>query len=255
MLVRGELARDKFELPLIFINSCSVCSCSSLRWDKEYPPITAAALQKRREEFWDTRVQGRAEMWAALRVACEASAEEATMAAILESAQLQPLDIEREGEAFTYDQRGFKYEVPLDCIYTPGSLIKGSSSPRAQLVLQVQPAPAQGSSSARYSTEEAKSAEAAAVAQPAAVAASGKSLKFKVRFSNGLPDLTLDQRTGCTIGQLKSVIAEKYPALTPDRTRIYYLGKFMSSHSWNLGEIGMKKEMVLQCFIPGFKQS
>eukprot|EP00456_Euglypha_rotunda_P000097 TRINITY_DN10015_c0_g1_i6.p1 TRINITY_DN10015_c0_g1~~TRINITY_DN10015_c0_g1_i6.p1 ORF type:complete len:101 (-),score=9.45 TRINITY_DN10015_c0_g1_i6:10-312(-) len=40
-------------------------------WEKSFPPITRAELQKKREEFWDTRVEGRSEMWQALRMASE----------------------------------------------------------------------------------------------------------------------------------------------------------------------------------------
>lgn len=226
-------------------------------WDKEFPAITPSQLQSKRNEFWDTRVQGRAEVWRTLRVAVE-SGEEGTSDAILESAELTPFDIENPEVCFCYDSKGFKYDIPLYCMYTPANLLQEPSAAaiaaakaQQQAPLQVQVAP----TSARQQTpagegEEVKSAEAAGDAS----APGGKTIKFKIRFSNGLADLSIDQKSSCTIGALKTLIATKYPDLAPERVRIYYLGKHMVSNQWNLGEIGMKKEMVLQCFIPAAKR-
>lgn len=214
----------------------------------------------------DTRVQGRQEMWQALRVAVEAG-DDSTSAAILESAGLQPFDIDAVERFFTYDQKGFKYEVPLYCLYAPSNLLRDAPPPAAaaatakaaQAPLQVQVAPSSARSQQHSSVnDEAKSAEPQSQVQAGAAPATvgggtGKSLKFTIRFSNGLADYPLDARSSTSIAALKSLICSRHPSLAPlhDSLRLYYLGKWMSQPAWTLGEIGMKKEMVLQCFIPG----
>jgi hypothetical protein len=224
-----------------FVTSVSFAS-SVVGWDKDFPALTLSALQNKRTEFWDTRVQGRAECWQAIRVAVEAAesdGDSSTTQAILESAEMTPFDIERSDVCFTYDSKGFKYEIPLYCLYLPSNLLRDPPvKPASHSPLQVQPAPPKAVSSA----SDALDAE---IKQPEALnAGTGKSLKFKVRFSTGLSDLAIEQRTSCSIGQLKALIHAKHADLAPERIRIYYLGKYMSHDKWNLGEIGMKKEMV-----------
>ena len=204
-------------------------------------------------------------MWQALRVAVEAG-DDSTSAAILESAGLQPFDIEAADRFFTYDSKGFKYECPLYCLYTPSNLLRDpppgglavASTKSSQAPLQVQVAPSSARSQQHSSVnDEAKSAEASSAQSAAGASAvgvgTGKSLKFTIRFSNGLPDYPLDARSSTSISAIKSLICSRHPSLQPmhDALRLYYLGKWMSQPQWTLGEIGMKKEMVLQCFIPG----
>lgn len=266
-------------------SSTASFATSVVGWDKEFPSLTPAQLQSKRAEFWDTRVQGRAECWQTLRVAVDALDADGgldTALVILESAEMTPFDVDQPGVCFSYDSKGFKYDIPLVrageeqdrtrtqasarhtpphffplpnavlvicfsapqyCLYTPSNLLRdpppkpvNSSQP-----LQVQPAPQKDTANPSSDVSSVGSVS---------VAVGGKPLKFKVRFSNGLPDLTVDQSTNSTIGQLKTVIAATHSSLTPDRTRIYYLGKLMSNDRWSLSDIGMRKEMVLQCFIP-----
>lgn len=175
--------------------------------------------------------------------ACEPNGDTATTQAILQSAEMTPFDIERPDTCFTYDQKGFKYEIPLYCVFRPSNLLAApaaskpsatSAVPQQQQPLVVAPAPAKPSPSLIASSDDQKAPDLAG----------GKPLAFKVRFSNGLADLAIDQKTSFTIGQLKQLIGKKYPDLTPDRIRVFYLGKYMSQDRWNMGEIGMKKEMV-----------
>src|SRR5262245_14462449 len=98
-------------------------------WDKEFPALTMAELQTKRAEFWDTRIGGRAECWQALRTAIE-SGDESTQAAILESAEMTPFDIERAEWCFSYDTKGYKYEVPLFTMYVPSNLKKDAPPPK-----------------------------------------------------------------------------------------------------------------------------
>jgi hypothetical protein len=203
-------------------------------------------------------------------LACEAlqCSNEDTASAILESANLQPLASDQADQAYTYDERGFKYDIPLYCVYNPSNLLRdppafaaatsvaaataSAKQHQQQQTVQVQVAP----SSARgrvggAASDDSKQQDDAA--SSAASPPSGKSVKFKVRFSNGLPDLVVDQRSSVTIASVKALIAAAHPSLTSDRIRLYYLGKLMASGSWSLHDIGMKKEMVLQCFVPRAK--
>lgn len=224
------------------------------------PAITVAELTNRRNEFWDTRVQGRAECWQAIRVAVEAD-DEATTEAILESAELTLFDIEKPDTCFTYDSKGFKYEIPLYCLYTPGNLVKEtnnhinnnnntassrsfssnsstSSAVATTTTLQVQPAPSKlnsSSSTASPGVDEMKSQSISSAATNVIDDSSidGKPIKFKIRFSNGLSDYTLEVKSGYSMGQIKALIINKYSTQTQlqtDKLRLYYLGRNRSSH-------------------------
>jgi hypothetical protein len=193
---------------------------------------------------------------------------EDTASAILESANLQPLASDQADQAYTYDERGFKYDIPLYCVYNPSNLLRdppafaaatsvaaatasAKQHQQQQQTVQVQVAPssARGRGAASDDIKQQDDAASSSAASPP----SGKSVKFKVRFSNGLPDLVVDQRSSVTIASVKTLIVAAHPSLTPDRIRLYYLGKLMASGTWSLHDIGMKKEMVLQCFVPRAK--
>lgn len=188
-------------------------------------------------------MQGRQEMWQALRVAVEAG-DESTSAAILESAGLQPFDLDAADRFFTYDQKGFKYDVPLYCLYTPANLMRdpppaaavsAASAAKSQAPLQVQVAPSSARSQQHSAAnDESKSAEPAlqgAAAGGVVGGGTGKSLHFTIRFSNGLPDYPLDARSSTSMSALLSLICARHPALQPvsSSLRLYYLGKWMSN--------------------------
>jgi len=100
----------------------NIPNLGAVPWDKDFPPITMAQLQKRRDEFWDTRVEGRPEMWQAIRVSSEAE-DVMTSKTILESAGLTALDIDKPDCCFCYDERGFRYEIPMYVLQLPRNLI------------------------------------------------------------------------------------------------------------------------------------
>ena len=62
--------------------------------DNKFPRMTRAALNKKREEFWETRLEGRPEMWQAIRLAVQAE-DEATQHSIMQAAGLTPWDWDR----------------------------------------------------------------------------------------------------------------------------------------------------------------
>mmetsp|Transcript_6710 Transcript_6710/g.20321 ORF Transcript_6710/g.20321 Transcript_6710/m.20321 type:complete len:148 (+) Transcript_6710:65-508(+) len=88
-------------------------------WELERP-VTTEQLQRMREEFWETRVEGQKEMWEALRAASQAeSAELRTQ--IIESAGITPA-LKRRTLELVYDERGAIYEVPIFCLSDPTDL-------------------------------------------------------------------------------------------------------------------------------------
>lgn len=73
-------------------------------WERDVQPMTRTQLAKEREKFWDTRVEGRPEMWTALRLAIEAS-DEVTRASVLEDAQLTQLEAETKDCVYCWDAK------------------------------------------------------------------------------------------------------------------------------------------------------
>jgi len=71
-------------------------------------------LIKKRNEFWETRVEGNVEGWQALRSATEA--DDATAVAILNAVGLKLVNRSLQ---MAYDIQGNKYDVPIFCLNTP----------------------------------------------------------------------------------------------------------------------------------------
>ena len=192
-----------------------------------FPPCTLSSLLSQREEFWHTRVEGDPQMWLVLRAACEAG-DEGTCQAMMEGAGLQRWSIEGMAGLFTYDGMGRKYEVPFYCIYTPQTLIteegKGdpTPSPSASPALEVR-------GLGGGEGEEG-----------------GKTVTFRVRFSDGIGDLPLVLPVSTELRELRGMVREA-KGIGEER-QIYYL----HGHRWvegTLMQMGLKREMVLQCFV------
>jgi len=225
--------------------------------------MTLAQLNAKREEFWDTRVQGRPEMWAALRVAAEAGDVDTT-AAILESAGLTPFDVDENTppeHCFSYDPKGFKHFLPFYCIYTPPNIVPEqaqtttatAAAPGKPPLVQVQAAPNANGGVAPQEEKDNTGASAPStvrVSSASSSGVSGKLIKFKLRFSNGLPDMMMEERSGLTLSQLKGKILARHPDLGPEnKIFLFYLGKPLSGAQWTLSQVGLRKDMVLQVFI------
>jgi hypothetical protein len=71
-------------------------------------------IEKLRNEFWETRVEGYVETWNALRSACETDQE--TGIAILTAVEIKLINNSLQ---LAYDTRGNKYEIPIFCINDP----------------------------------------------------------------------------------------------------------------------------------------
>ncbi|KAJ2899795.1 hypothetical protein GGI21_004783 [Coemansia aciculifera] len=87
--------------------------------------MTLADLMRQRDEFWDTAAvyEGRAEIWQALRLACE-SDDAQLAAAILESVGVSvPTGRIADG---AYDELGACYDIPQYCLCAPVNLAVAS---------------------------------------------------------------------------------------------------------------------------------
>lgn len=84
------------------------------------PALTSAHLERLRAEFWETRVEGRAEMWQALRFAAEADSEQLCDETV-KAAGLRPAN-RRSTLQSMFDERGALYEVPMYALAPPTNL-------------------------------------------------------------------------------------------------------------------------------------
>eukprot|EP00177_Eucheuma_denticulatum_P005647 GFKZ01010282.1.p2 GENE.GFKZ01010282.1~~GFKZ01010282.1.p2 ORF type:complete len:153 (-),score=22.08 GFKZ01010282.1:377-835(-) len=92
----------------------------SIRPWKVEPAITSQQLERLRNEFWETRVEGRKEMWQALRFAAEADSEELCNETV-KAAGLRPAN--RRGTLQSmFDERGALYEIPMYALLAPTNL-------------------------------------------------------------------------------------------------------------------------------------
>jgi hypothetical protein len=86
------------------------------------PASTAAAVRAARAEFFDTRVSGRAEMWAAVKLVCElvGRGERGDAQAVLDAAGgTCPSGTLWGRRGGCYDERGERYVVPAWCVGWP----------------------------------------------------------------------------------------------------------------------------------------
>lgn len=92
----------------------------SIRSWKVEPALTSDQLQRLRNEFWETRVEGREEMWQALRFAAEADSDELRDETV-KAAGLRPAN-RRFTLQTTFDERGARYELPMYTLCDPTNL-------------------------------------------------------------------------------------------------------------------------------------
>eukprot|EP01017_Pseudomicrothorax_dubius_P009376 TRINITY_DN1316_c0_g1_i4.p1 TRINITY_DN1316_c0_g1~~TRINITY_DN1316_c0_g1_i4.p1 ORF type:complete len:243 (+),score=37.22 TRINITY_DN1316_c0_g1_i4:73-801(+) len=72
------------------------------------------SLEQRREEYWETRVEGNEVAWSALRLACEL--DDGSEMTILANVGLR---LVANTLQMAYDSRGYRYDVPIFCINDP----------------------------------------------------------------------------------------------------------------------------------------
>jgi len=204
-------------------------------WDKDFPPLTLAQLNKKRNEFWETRV-GKEEKWQALRMYASETNEE-TRAAILESAGLTSLEYEKADTCFCYDETGYKFELPLYLFHEPRNLIKETlessfcessiHSPSTPVPSLNTLAPSNGLSSAFSNSTAVLVAVSSASTLSESPSTSDSFISFKLRLSNNT-DIKVKFKTSQSILDVKHLINEKYK-IPVDSIRIFFLGKCYSN--------------------------
>jgi len=183
-----------------------------------------------RNEFWETRLEGRPEMWQALRLASEASldqGDEQSGAAIMSSVGLTPyaMDKRKADVCYCYDERGFKYEVPMYVLHAPSTFLASSSN-------GVSSSAAASSSGAIPPAKQNKSKD--------------KPFSVTVRFSTG-GDFTFHLTTSSPISSLYQS-AENECKIEAARQQAYYQGKKLAL-TQSLGSVGVKDGGLVQIMV------
>jgi hypothetical protein len=160
------------------------------------------SLQAARQEFFDTRVAGRPEMWAAVRLVCELVEKGALgdAQAVLDAAGgTCPSGLLWGRKGGCYDERGERYVVPVWCVGRPAGLVGvaerrsggGGGGAAAALAAALVGGDADVSGSQLGETMGKKDGKGKgkgkAIADGGAIR--GKELKVKVRLSNTARDV------------------------------------------------------------------
>eukprot|EP00455_Lapot_gusevi_P037311 TRINITY_DN416_c0_g2_i1.p1 TRINITY_DN416_c0_g2~~TRINITY_DN416_c0_g2_i1.p1 ORF type:complete len:222 (+),score=47.19 TRINITY_DN416_c0_g2_i1:162-827(+) len=189
-------------------------SDSYVEWDRKFPAMTLAQLQKKRQEFWETQVEGDPNMWQAIKLSTEAE-DEVTARAILDSSGLTPWDMETSDALFCYDPTGKRYVVPLWVLHLPRNLLPDEAA--------ATPTP-----------------------QPILIEEKGVDLNFKIRLSTGT-DVEVVMKSTDTITEVKKRIANQLSIAT-DRQRAIFSGGILQDGQ-QLGAVGIKDGVVLQVMV------
>lgn len=187
------------------------------RWQARVPRLTRAQLEKRRREFWESRVGGRMEMWQALHLAAGA-VDDATARAIMQGAGLSPFDVDEAGEGtLTYDELGNRYVVPFIVLHTPRNLLS------AQDVVDAPPSAAE-----QQRMEE--------------------EFTFKVRLSTGEADVVVEKLSGgATVARVKEIV-HKERGHEPSSQRVLYRGAMLLD-AQTVVRAGVENGCVFQVFV------
>jgi len=217
-------------------------------WEKTFPPMTRSELQKKRDEFWDTRVEGSAEIWQAIRMSSECE-DEKTGRSILESAGVTPYTIDKAESCFCYDERGHRYDIPMFVLRLPKNLKSTSQEdPTQDLEKAIVPKPESEKKAKLSEAKESKDDEGVEhVELPGAISdeKEKEKIKVKVRLSTA-EDLEVTLPAHLTFLDLKNIIASKKNILV-DQQRIFLNGHALPDK--DLIKAHVKSGIFLQIFI------
>ncbi|KAJ3183604.1 Ubiquitin domain-containing protein 2 [Gaertneriomyces sp. JEL0708] len=195
----------------------------SIVWSSD-APITRQELHRQREAFWDTSpaYSGRAEVWQALRAACESQSLELAQA-IIDSANVTvPTGSLCDG---CYDELGNSYVIPALCIVDPKNLIRDRDKEKddSETISDVKLDQAMGSG-----------------------AAGGPTMELVARLSTG-KDLKLAVTKKDTVASVKRLV-EAQSALDGQRSiRIFYFGRQLDEQTM-IGDLKLSEGGIIQVF-------
>eukprot|EP01083_Nonionella_stella_P125601 379896_1 len=175
------------------------------------PCLTPTNLKKDRDEFWETRLEGRTEVWQALRLEC-GEKDHPTRKAIHRSAGLTPFASDEHGYRHCFDEWGAKYELPTFLLRDPPNLAK--EHPRRPSDLPV---------------------------------VDGPEIRFTVRLSGSGEDLPVVLPCTSTVAQLVDHIRERTRTVKT-RVRIVALGQRLQERL-TLREYGVRHGTLLQALM------
>ncbi|KAJ2448448.1 hypothetical protein EV183_005432 [Coemansia sp. RSA 2336] len=240
-------------------------------WTAE-DPMTAAMLQRKRTEFWETApaFEGRTEIWLGLRMACE-SDDTQLARAIIESLNVAvPNGRIADG---VFDERGACYEIPQYCLSPPTNLMpdscklleqrasvdsggmrtavmaagSNSSSPSVTALTAKSPVPP----IQMYRMDDAESQSPPKLPWSSMLGAGlelGSKVTLRIRLSTGI-DIGVQMPRDVTVAQLEQQLREAGHVSSTQHVRMFYLGHMLRPDSAPARDIALPKSAVFQALI------
>ncbi|KAK4988976.1 hypothetical protein LTR50_003572 [Elasticomyces elasticus] len=220
------------------------------------PPWTRSTLDREREAFFDTRVTGNPDVWAALRLVCEmlrngdVSGAQGVFDAVgvtCPSGRIvgeRPVGVRRvEGRRGVYDERGEGYEIPGWVVRDPEDIVEDGGMDS-------------GKEEVDRSTKEEGVEEEEQIARDKKRDEKGKGravpvgpmVKIRARLSDRGTDVLVAVGAEQTVGDVVRRIQDK--AGTEKKVRLGYLGRILDENK-TLGEQGWKEGHVVNALVFG----
>jgi len=193
-------------------------------------PVSRAQVLRRRDEFWDTSpsYEGRAEIWQALRLACDSEDDELAYA-IIDSANIR---LPQGTLEHAYDELGNLYRIPDYCRSFPTNMRSDEE------VAASRPLP---------SFAAIKAAEGSL---PTGQAPRGEgTMALRVRLSTGTTT-TIKVEPSYTIGEVKVLLQQQQASTTATAAKMtaFFCGKCLQNAT-TLKDAGWSQEDILQMFV------
>ncbi|KAI8918470.1 hypothetical protein DFJ77DRAFT_295457 [Powellomyces hirtus] len=204
-------------------------SKSHLAW-KSDTPLTPTTLKRMREEFWDTApsYSGRAEIWQALRAACEAATLELAQAIVDSANMTVPTGKLSDG---CYDELGNNYRIPLYCILEPSNMSSDPTTASSTSSSNPPQLPASTPASAHAMSPLSSSHKSShSMISPSVNQYLQTPITITARLSVGKDIKLVSISRDTTVAELRNMLASHPEA--SDRTRdanlkVFYLGRLI----------------------------
>ncbi|CAG8030595.1 unnamed protein product [Penicillium olsonii] len=196
-------------------------------WTSKRRTWTRAQLDRERDEFFDTRVTGRAEIWAAVStaIALMRSGDITTAQGIVDAAGITvPTGNLCEG---CYDEQGVLYRLPQCIVSDPENMIASHEDEEDHADEDYQEL-----SDGKLATDDASGDELISDAErrrdEKGKTSEHNLIRVLARLSEGGPDLSLAVNKSQTVGYLARKVHHEAKLDKNKRVRIAYLGHFLN---------------------------
>lgn len=219
-------------------------------WYSKRRTWTRTQLDQERREFFETRVTGRSEVWAALAAAISLmrSGDLTTAQSIIDAAGVTvPTGDLCEG---CYDQQGALYRLPQCIVSDPENMIEGSSMDESAN----NDLDGDAMSAGKFAADEASGDELISDEAERRREEKGKTserdlIKVRSRLSDGrCSDIVITVGKNQSVGFIARKIQQEAGISSPQRVRIAYLGKILKEHDSLLGQ-GWKNGHVVNAMV------